>query len=196
MEVTVKKTKEYLLLFLTMLKIGLFTFGGGYAMIALLENEFVAKKKWIEKDEFLDVAAIAESTPGPIAINAATYIGFKNAGIVGSIIATLGICIPSFVIIYAISLFFDAFLSLTLVAYAFKGIQICVVYLILSAGLKMLKQMKKTAFNIIIILITLICMVVLSLFAVKFSTIFYILISGAFGVVVYFHGKLKKEEKQ
>ena len=191
-----KKTKEYLSLFLTMLKIGLFTFGGGYAMIALLENEFVAKKKWIEKDEFLDVAAIAESTPGPIAINAATYIGFKQAGIVGSIIATLGICIPSFVIIYAISLFFDAFLSLTLVAYAFKGIQICVVYLILSAGLKMLKQMKKTAFNIIIILITLICMVVLSLFAVKFSTIFYILISGAFGVVVYFLGKLKKEEKQ
>ena len=191
-----KKTKEYLSLFLTMLKIGLFTFGGGYAMIALLENEFVAKKKWIEKDEFLDVAAIAESTPGPIAINAATYIGFKNAGFVGSIIATLGICIPSFVIIYAISLFFDAFLSLTLVAYAFKGIQICVVYLILSAGLKMLKQMKKTAFNIIIILITLICMVVLSLFAVKFSTIFYILISGVFGVVVYFLGKLKKEEKQ
>ena len=165
-------------------------------MIALLENEFVAKKKWIEKDEFLDVAAIAESTPGPIAINAATYIGFKNAGIVGSIIATLGICIPSFVIIYAISLFFDAFLSLTLVAYAFKGIQICVVYLILSAGLKMLKQMKKTAFNIIIILITLICMVVLSLFAVKFSTIFYILISGALGVVVYFLGRLKKEKKQ
>ena len=191
-----KKTKEYLSLFLTMLKIGLFTFGGGYAMIALLENEFVAKKKWIEKDEFLDMAAIAESTPGPIAINAATYIGFKNAGIVGSIIATLGICIPSFVIIYAISLFFDAFLSLTLVAYAFKGIQICVIYLILSAGLKMLKQMKKTEFNIIIILITLICMVVLSLFAVKFSTIFYILISGAFGVVVYFLGKLKKEEKQ
>ena len=191
-----KKTKEYLSLFLTMLKIGLFTFGGGYAMIALLENEFVAKKKWIEKDEFLDVAAIAESTPGPIAINAATYIGFKNAGIVGSIIATLGICIPSFVIIYAISLFFDAFLSLTLVASAFKGIQICVVYLILSVGLKMLKQMKKTWFNIIIVLITLICMVVLSLFAVKFSTIFYILISGAFGVVVYFLGKLKKEEKQ
>ena len=191
-----KKTKEYLSLFLAMLKIGLFTFGGGYAMIALLENEFVAKKKWIEKDEFLDVAAIAESTPGPIAINAATYIGFKNGGIVGSIIATLGICIPSFVIIYAISLFFDAFLSLTLVAYAFKGIQICVVYLILSVGLKMLKQMKKTEFNIIIVLITLICMVVLSLFAVKFSTIFYILISGAFGVVVYFLGKLKKEEKQ
>ena len=190
-----RKTKKWLSLFLTMLKIGVFTFGGGYAMIALLENEFVAKKKWLEKDEFLDVAAIAESTPGPIAINAATYIGYKNAGIIGSIIATLGICIPSFVIIYAISLFFDAFLSLTLVAYAFKGIQICVVYLILTAGLKMLKQMKKTAFNIIIISITLICMVVFSFFAVKFSTIFYILISGICGVVVYLLGKIRKEKK-
>ena len=190
------KIKGYLSLFLTMLKIGLFTFGGGYAMIALLENEFVEKKKWLEKDEFLDIAAIAESTPGPIAINAATYIGYKNAGIIGSIIATLGICIPSFVIIYAISLFFDAFLSFTLVAYAFKGIQICVVYLILTAGLKMLKQMKKTAFNMIIISITLICMIVFSLFAVKFSTIFYILISGACGVAVYLLGKIRKEEKQ
>lgn len=191
-----KKIKGYLSLFLTMLKIGLFTFGGGYAMIALLENEFVEKKKWLEKDEFLDVAAIAESTPGPIAINAATYIGYKNAGIIGSIIATLGICIPSFIIVYAISLFFDAFLSLTLVAYAFKGIQICVVYLILTAGLKMLAHMKKNAFNIIIISITLICMVVFSLFAVKFSTIFYMMISGACGVVVYLLGKIRKEEKR
>ena len=191
-----RKVKGYLSLFLTMLKIGLFTFGGGYAMIALLENEFVEKKKWLEKDEFLDVAAIAESTPGPIAINAATYIGYKNSGMIGSMIATLGICIPSFVIIYAISLFFDAFLSFTLVAYAFKGIQICVVYLILTAGLKMLKQMKKTTFNMIIISITLICMIVFSLFAVKFSTIFYILISGACGVAVYLLGKIRKEGKQ
>lgn len=189
-----KKTKEWLSLFLTMLKIGVFTFGGGYAMIALLENEFVAKKKWLEKDEFLDVAAIAESTPGPIAINAATYIGYKKAGIIGSIIATLGICIPSFVIIYAISLFLDEFLSLTLVAYAFKGIQICVVYLILMAGLKMLKQMKKSAFNIIIISITFIFMIVFSFFAVKFSTIFYILISGICGVVVYLLCKIRKEK--
>ena len=191
-----RKIKDYLSLFLTMLKIGLFTFGGGYAMIAMLENEFVEKKKWLDKDEFLDVAAIAESTPGPIAINAATYIGYKNSGIIGSMIATLGICIPSFAIIYAISLFFDDFLSFTLVAYAFKGIQICVVYLILPAGLKMLKQIKKTIFNIIIFSITLICMIVFSLFAVKFSTIFYILISGACGVAVYLLCKIRKEEKQ
>ena len=190
------KAKKYMSLFLTMLKIGLFTFGGGYAMIALLENEFVSKKKWLDKDEFLDVAAIAESTPGPIAINAATYIGYKNAGVVGSVIATLGICIPSFVVIYIISLFFDTFLSLTYVAYAFKGIQICVVYLILSAGLKMLKQMKKSAFNVIVISATLVCMVTLSVLAVKFSTIFYILISGAAGVALYLLGKLRKEDKK
>ena len=179
-----------------MLKIGVFTFGGGYAMIALLGNEFVSKQRWLEKDEFLDVAAIAESTPGPIAINAATYIGYKNAGIIGSIIATLGICIPSFAIIYAISLFFDAFLSLTPVAYAFKGIQICVVYLILTAGLRMLKQMKKTAFNITVISMTLVCTVAFSLLAVNFSTIFYILISGILGVSVYLLGKIRREEKQ
>ena len=189
-----RKIKDYLSLFLTMLKIGLFTFGGGYAMIAMLENEFVEKKKWLDKDEFLEVTAIADSTPGPIAINAATYIGYKNSGVIGSMIATLGICIPSFVIIYAISLFFDDFLSFTLVAYAFKGIQICVVYLILTAGLKMLKQIKKTIFNMIIISITLICMIVFSLFAVKFSTIFYILISGTCGVAVYLLCKIRNEE--
>lgn len=187
-----KKSKTCLSLFLAMLKIGLFTFGGGYAMIALLEDEFVSKKQWLDKDEFLDMAAIAESTPGPIAINAATYIGYKNAGLIGAILATLGICIPSFVIIYAISLFFDAFHSLKAVAYAFKGIQICVIYLILSAGLKMLKQMKKTLFNVTIIGGTLVCMVVFSLFAVKFSTIFYIMVSGAVGIFIYFLNKPKE----
>ena len=193
---SVKKATEYLSLFLTMLKIGLFTFGGGYAMIALLENEFVEKKNWIEKDEFLDVAAIAESTPGPIAINSATYIGYKSAGFFGSFLATLGICIPSFSIIYTISLFFDAFLSLTLVAYAFKGIQVCVIYLILSAGLKMFKHMKKTAFNITIISSTFITMVVFSLFAVKFSTIIYILTCGGCGVAVYLINRIRKEAAQ
>ena len=190
-----RKTKEYISLFFTMLKIGLFTFGGGYAMLALLENEFVARKKWLEKDEFLDLAAIAESTPGPIAINAATYIGYKNAGVGGSIAATLGICIPSFIIIFVISLFFDTFLSLTYVAYAFKGIQVCVVYLILSAGVKMLKQMNKTALSVTVVLSTLACMVTFSVLAVSFSTIFYILISGAAGVLLYFLGKIRKEDK-
>ena len=184
--------KKYLSLFLTMLKIGVFTFGGGYAMIALLENEFVSKKKWIEKDEFLDMVAIAESTPGPIAINAATYIGYKMRGFFGSLAATVAVCIPSFIIIYAISLFFDAFLSFTLVAHAFRGIQVCVIWLILSAGMKMLKQMKKTPINIGILSAVIACMVALSVFSVSFSTIFYILISGGIGLFVYFIGLLRE----
>ena len=187
--------KKYLNLFFTMFKIGLFTFGGGYAMIALLENEFVSKKEWIEKDEFLDMVAIAESTPGPIAINAATYIGYQMLGFLGSLTATVAVCIPSFVIIYAVSLFFDAFLSLTLVAYAFKGIQVCVIWLILSAGLKMLKQMKKTAFNIIILSVVLLCMVACSVFSVNFSTIFYILIAGGIGLFVYALGLLRGKKE-
>ena len=187
-----KKTNMIFELFFTMLKIGLFTFGGGYAMIALLENEFVEKKKWLSKDEFLNIAAIAESTPGPIAINSATYIGYKNAGVLGSVFATLGVCIPSFVIIFIISLFFDAFLNLTYVEYAFRGIQVCVVYLILSAGIKMLKGIEKNTFNIIVITATLLCMVLLSIFAVGFSTVFYILISGTAGVLVYLIGKIRR----
>ena len=187
--------KKYLNLFFTMLKIGLFTFGGGYAMIALLENEFVSKKEWIEKDEFLDMVAIAESTPGPIAINAATYIGYKMLGVLGSLTATVAVCIPSFVIIYAISLFFDAFLSFTLVAYAFRGIQVCVIYLILSAGLKMLKQMQKTVFNILILFAVILCMVAFSVFSVSFSTIFYILISGGIGLFMYLIGLLRKRKE-
>ena len=191
-----KKGKMILQFFFTMLKIGAFTFGGGYAMIALLENEFVEKKKWLDKDEFLNIAAIAESTPGPIAINSATYIGYKNAGVLGSVFATLGVCIPSFVIIYIISLFFDAFLTLTYVEYAFRGIQVCVVYLILSAGTKMLKQMERNAFNIIVICATLLCMVLFSVFAVSFSTVFYILISGTAGVLVYLLGKIRRTEQK
>ena len=190
--------KKYLSLFFTMLKIGLFTFGGGYAMIALLENEFVEKKKYMEKDEFLDMVAIAESTPGPVEINAATYIGYKHAGILGSAMATVGVCIPSFIIIFVISLFFDAFLSFKLVEYAFRGIQVCVVYLIFSAGFKMLKQMKKTVFSIAVVSAVILLMLAFSIFAVKFSTILYILICGVLGLVIYLleQMKQKKEEKK
>ncbi len=178
--------KKYLKLLLIMLKIGLFTFGGGYAMIALLENEFVIKRKWINNDEFTDMVAIAESTPGPIAINAATYIGFKMGGVLGSILCTVAVCIPSFLIIYLISLFFNAFIGIQWVAAAFKGIQICVIFLILSAGIKMLIKIKKTVFNIIAMVATVVSMVLLSVFAVDFSSIFYILISGVLGLSIYF----------
>lgn len=186
--------KKHLSLFLTMLKIGLFTFGGGYAMISLLQNAFVEKKKYLEKDEFLDMVAIAESTPGPIAINAATYIGYKHLGILGSLLATVAICIPSFVIIFAISLFLDTFLAFKPVEYAFRGIQVCVVYLIFSAGLKMLKQIKKNAFSVIVIIAIFICMVTLSILAVKFTSILYIVICGIAGLIVHYTAQLSGKE--
>ena len=181
-----KKLKFCLTLFLSMLKIGAFTFGGGIAMLALLENEFVSKKKLMEKDEFLNMTAIAESTPGPIAINAATYIGYKQCGILGSVFATIGVVIPSFIIIFIISLFFDAFLEMKLIAYAFQGIRAAVVYLILSAGIKMLKgKESRRVLSIVLITLTIVSMLVLSLFAVSFSSIFYILIGGVVGVFSY-----------
>ena len=185
-------------MFLTLFKIGLFTFGGGYAMLALLESELVEKKKWIEKDEFLDMVAIAESTPGPIAINCATYVGYKRCGVWGSAFCTLGVVLPSFIIIFIISLFLDAFLSLELVAYAFKGIQAGVVYLILSAGIKMLRSMKKNPMSISILSTVLALMIGFSVFSVKFSAIFYILISGVVGLVVYgiTNARKAKEERK
>ena len=189
-----QKLKSLWLLFINMLKIGLFTFGGGYAMIHLLENEFVSKKKWIGEDEFMDLVAIAESTPGPIAINCSTYIGYKKEKILGAVLATLGMCIPSFTIIFLISLFFNQFLSIGWVASAFKGIQVCVVFLILSAGVKMLKKMKKKPFNLIVLSVTFLCMVAFGVFAVSFSSIFYILISGLVGLLIYLIGYFKSKK--
>ena len=190
-----KRSKNILSLFLTMFKIGLFTFGGGYAMIAILENEFVENKKWTDKEDFLNMVAIAESTPGPIAINSATYLGYKCAGVLGSAVATLGVVLPSFIIIYTISLFFDAFLSFTYVAYAFRGIQACVVYLILSAGLKLFKGIKKNAYSITAFVASLALLVTLSLISVRFSAIFYILIGGTAGLVIYYISKLREKKE-
>ena len=146
-EVTGMKQTRTRALFATFFKIGAFTFGGGYAMVALLEHEFVEEKQWVTREEFLDMVAIAESTPGPMAVNSATYIGYKLEWVPGAAASTLAVCLPSFAVIYAISLFFDQFLQLSVVSSAFRGIQVCVVYLVLSAGLKMLKNLKKDAFS-------------------------------------------------
>ena len=188
------RSKSLFALFVSMLKIGMFTFGGGYAMIHLLDNEFVTKRQWIDSDEFTDLVAIAESTPGPIAINCSTYIGYKKEKFLGALVATLGMCIPSFTIIYLISLFFDTFLAVPWINSAFKGIQICVVFLIFSAGIKMLRKVKKTPLGITAMTLTLVSTVLLSLFAVSFSTIFYILIFGAVGLLIYAIGVIRERE--
>lgn len=179
-------------LFFTFFKIGLFTFGGGYAMIALLEEEFIQRRKWLDKDEFLDMTAIAESTPGPVAINSATYLGYKLAKIPGAATATVAVCLPSFLIIYAISLFFKQFTQLTVIANAFKGIQVCVIYLIFSAGVRMLKALDKSPFATGVLAAVMLVMVGLSLAGVSVSSILLILLSGAAGVAAWLIGRRKE----
>ena len=180
-----KRSNRLLPLFLTFFKIGAFTFGGGYAMLALLENEFCVQKNWLDKKEFLDMTAISESTPGPTAVNSATYIGCKIGGLKGAVAATLGVCLPSFAIIYIISLFFDSFLTLKIVDAAFHGIQAGVIYLIISTGLRMIKSLDKTLLDKAIMLFVFTAMILLTLLSVNFSAIFYIIISGIIGLAAY-----------
>lgn len=189
-----KMRKKTLLmdLMLTFIKIGLFTFGGGYAMIPLIEDTCVEKKKWITHDEMVSITVIAESTPGPIAVNCATYVGYKQAGILGSIFATLGIIIPSFAVIWIVSRFLDHFLEIRLVANAFRGIKAAVAVLIVSAGLKLLKTLPKNTFNIVIFCCSFVLMLLISLFSLNFSSISMLLIAGAVGLAVCIAGKRTK----
>lgn len=187
-----QEVKSLETLFFTFFKIGLFTFGGGYAMIALLEEEFIQRRRWLDKDEFLDMTAIAESTPGPVAINSATYLGYKLAKVPGAATATVAVCLPSFLIIYAISLFFEQFTQLTVIANAFKGIQVCVIYLIFSAGVRMLKALDKSLFATGVLAAVMLVMVGLSLAGVSVSSILLILLSGAAGVAAWLIGRRKE----
>lgn len=191
-----QKFKTCLKLFLVMFKIGLFTFGGGYAMIGLLENELVSRRKWLESDEFLNVVAIAESTPGPVAINAATYVGYKLAGFWGSLSATVAVALPSFSIIFLISLFFDAFLSLKYVAYAFDGIRVCVIFLILSAGVKMLIKLEKTVWNIVVTGLVIAVTIALSMLSIAFSSVWYILITAGLALLLYLFSYFRARRKE
>ncbi len=190
-----KKFKSLLNLFWTFFKIGLFTFGGGYAMVAVIEREIVEKRKHIGQEEFLDLIAIAESTPGPIAVNSATYIGYKIGGVLGSFFATLGVVLPSFIIIFIISFFYEKFLALEYVSYAFKGIQACVAFLIISAGIKMLKGLKKNLFNAIMFISTLVLMLVIKIFNLPISSIYLILVGGLIGIIIWLFTRKKVNNK-
>ena len=130
-------------LFWTFFKIGAFTFGGGYAMIPLIQKETVENHKWITDDDILEIIAIAESTPGPIAINAATFVGYRTCGFLGAACATLGVVLPSFVIILAISYILTAFQNNKAVKYAFNGIRAGVLALLFKALWTMFKKSPK-----------------------------------------------------
>ena len=188
-------TKKHSLweLFITYLKIGLFTFGGGYAMIALIEDEVSTKKKWISKEELADIVTIAESTPGPIAINSATYVGYKMNGVIGSAVATAGVVLPSFVIIYTISMFFDLFMSFEIVEYAFHGIKCAVGLIILRTGWKMIKSFKRTPLHWILFAVSIIGITLINLFALKFSSVYFVLVGAVIGLFVYLLDRNKEK---
>lgn len=171
-------------LFLTFMKIGLFTFGGGYAMISMIESICVEKKKWISHDEMMNITVIAESTPGPIAINCATFVGYQQAGLIGSSIATLGIVLPSFFVIFIISMFLDNFLEITIIAHAFKGIKLAVGILILDAAVTMINKMPKKGFLKIVMICSFAAMLLINIFSWNFSTISLMLIAAAVSLAV------------
>ena len=165
-------------LFLTFFKTGLFTFGGGYAMISILEEELVAKKRWITSQDMLDMLVIAESTPGVVAVNTATSVGFRVRGVLGAIVATLGVVLPSFLIITALTFFIQEFSDNRWYQAAFTGIQACVTILIINAFVKLAKQIERTWFSIVLLI---------AAFAVAvftdFDVIFIILIGAVLGIV-------------
>ena len=190
-----KKQKRLTELFLTFFKIGLFTFGGGYAMIGVIENTCVEKKKWLTHDQMANIAVIAESTPGPIAINSVTYVGNTIGGFWGAVCATLGVVLPSFVIIFIISLGLDKVLEYPIVANAFKGIKVGVSLLILDAGINMALKSKSSVLTKIILFLSCIAMLVISIFSVNISSIVLMLIAGTVGLTVY-HAKKHRRDKK
>ena len=172
-------------LFYIFARIGLFTFGGGYAMISIIEDICVERKKWISHEEMMNMTVIAESTPGPIAINCATYVGYKLAGLLGATVATFGMVLPSFVVIFIVSKFLDNFLEIKVIANAFLGIKIAVGILIFDAAITMIKKMKKKIFPRVIMISAFLVMTMVNIFSWNFSSINLMLIAGVLSLIIF-----------
>ncbi len=175
--------RRLLELFGVFFKIGLFTFGGGYVMISLIGHEIGERRRWISPDELTEVFAIAESTPGPIAVNCATYVGYRREGVAGGVWATLGVVMPSFIIIYAISLFFERFMALSVVANAFRGIQVAVAFLILRAGLRLAVRLPRRGFELGVCVAAALLVLAINALGWRFSTVWLILCGGVAGLL-------------
>ena len=171
-----------LILFVTFMKIGVLTFGGGYAMIPIIIDEVTKKHKWVTEMEILDIVAISESTPGPVSVNAATYIGYRVAGIWGGIISTIALAIPSFVIILIISFFYEDFMKIQAFQAIFKGLKVGVIILLFSAVIKLKKGVKTSVIGVILFIVSLVLMLTFSFFSVKFDYLSLCLI--ALGLLV------------
>ena len=191
-----KKTlKTYIELFLTFFKLGLFAIGGGPVILTLIQGEFVEKKKLLDNDELMEMSAIAESTPGPIAINLATYLGYKKGGFLGALLSTLAIIITPFTLMVVISLFLENLLNYQAVQYAFMGIKVGVVFLLLKVSYTLIKGVKKDWFGVALLLLVTIAMVLITIFAVNFSAIYFILIGAVLGLLIYGIIPKKRREK-
>ena len=172
-------------LFRVFFRIGLFTFGGGYAMISIIEDGCVDRRGWITKEEMDDLVVVAESTPGPIAINCATYVGRRQAGLAGALCATLGMILPSFLVIFAISRFLDRFLEIRVVANAFKGIKLAVCILILDAGRRLFLRTPKKPLPLTILFVSLALMLAVSFLSLRLSSVLLMLAAGALSLLAY-----------
>ena len=191
------KLKELWQLFFTFFKIGAFTFGGGYAMISLIEDACVTKHGWMTHEEMADMTAIAESTPGPISINCATHIGYRRFGVLGAALTTLGVILPSFLIILLIANFFDSILEVPIINAAFRGIRVAVALLILRVGLKLIRKTSRRPFLVGILLAAAALMLAIHIFSLGISTVYLILAAALIGLGSSFlEGKGKKKETE
>ena len=188
--------RNYISLFLTFLKLGLFSIGGGTTMLTLLQGELVEKKKWIDNDELMEMTAISESTPGPIAINLATYLGYSRGGFFGALFATLGVVLPPFTIMFVISLFFQNLLDYEVVRYAFIGVKCGVVFLLCKVAITLIISNKKDWFAIVLLVSVTTLMVAFTILAISFSTIYFILIGAVLGLLIYGLIPYKKNRKE
>lgn len=172
-------------LFLTFAKIGLFAFGGGYAMLSLIEHICVTQERWITHEDLATVTVVAESTPGPIAINCATFVGYRQKGLPGALAATLGVVLPSFIIIFLISLFLDRILEIAWAANAFKGIRIAVGILIVDVAVRMIRKMPKDRLRIAVLVSAVVLMLLINIFSWKISTIVLLLAAALVSLAAF-----------
>ena len=165
-------------------------------MLTLLQGELVERKKWIDNDELMEMTAISESTPGPIAINLATYLGYSRGGFLGAVLTTLGVVLPPFVIMFVISMFFQNLLEFEAVRYAFMGVKCGVVFLLCKVSITLIKGNKKDWLALLILISVITLMIVFTIFAISFSAIYFILIGAVLGLIIYGIIPFKKERKK
>ena len=182
-------------LFLTFLKLGTFSVGGGPAIIALLRDELVIKQKMINDEELIEMISISESTPGPLAVNLATYLGFKKSGLLGALFATLGVIFTPFWLMFIVSLFLRNLLEYKVIQYAFMGINCAVIYLIIKVAFSLFKKVKVDWISILLFLLVLLAQILFHIFNIPFLSIFYILGGIVIGVIIYGFFNIRRSTK-